>query len=246
METVDLTKVAGFKALDSDGNELGIVSMEQLTDSIAMRIADGLSERTVLPANNVPMAVAATSTGSDKMETAFSETTDPAYVRVIDKNGNSAKQGISSLATVVGGLLPVATLTQKGLMDSNHTRSIGDGFVVNAGSGHKGKYVKLFTINNYNGTIATVEMCSYGNSSSFLLAISLGNGTQSVIAFRNGKLLLGSLSGFKFYVVGLSVYMFVPSTSKDCYVYVANRQGTVHDGKDISDSIDTSTEISIS
>lgn len=146
----------------------------------------------------------------------------------------------------MGGLLPVATLTQKGLMDSNHTRSIGDGFVVNAGSGHKGKYVKLFTINNYNGTIATVEMCSYGNSSSFLLAISLGNGTQSVIAFRNGKLLLGSLSGFKFYVVGLSVYMFVPSTSKDCYVYVANRQGTVHDGKDISDSIDTSTEISIS
>lgn len=102
METVDLTKVAGFKALDSDGNELGIVSMEQLTDSIAMRIADGLSERTVLPANNVPMAVAATSTGSDKMETAFSETTDPAYVRVIDKNGNSAKQGISSLASVVG------------------------------------------------------------------------------------------------------------------------------------------------
>jgi hypothetical protein len=115
METVDLTKVAGFKALDSDGNELGIVSMEQLTDSIAMRIADGLSERTVLPANNVPMAVAATSTGSDKMETAFSETTDPAYVRVIDKNGNSAKQGISSLASVVGGLIGLATSNKNGL-----------------------------------------------------------------------------------------------------------------------------------
>ena len=147
---------------------------------------------------------------------------------------------------VVGGLLPVATLTQKGLMDSYHTRSIGDGFVVNAGSGHKGKYVKLFTINNYNGTIATVEMCSYGDSSSFLLVISLGNGTQSVIAFRKGKLLLGSLSGFKFYVVGLSVYMFVPASIKDCYVYVSNRQGTVHGGRDILDSIDTSVEISIS
>lgn len=157
--------------------------------------------------------------------------------------GMMSKEQVSQ---VVGGLLPVATLTQKGLMDSYHTRSIGDGFVVNAGSGHKGKYVKLFTINNYNGTIATVEMCSYGNSSSFLLAISLGNGTQSVIAFRNGKLLLGSLSGFKFYVVGLSVYMFVPASIKDCYVYVSNRQGTVHDGKDILDSIDTSVEISIS
>ncbi len=117
METVDLSKAAGFQAVDSEGNVLGTVSMEQLTDSIAMRIADGLSERAVLPANNVPMAVAATSTGSDKMETAFSETTDPAYVRVIDKNGNSAKQGIASLASVVGGLLPVASSSNKGLMD---------------------------------------------------------------------------------------------------------------------------------
>lgn len=171
---------------------------------------------------------------------------DGKKIRLVGDDGKGYWMEKEDLASVVGGLLPVATLTQKGLMDSYHTRSIGDGFVVNAGSGHKGKYVKLFTINNYNGTIATVEMCSYGNSSSFLLAISLGNGTQSVIAFRNGKLLLGSLSGFKFYVVGRSVYMFVPSTSKDCYVYVANRQGTVHDGKDISDSIDTSTEISIS
>lgn len=47
-------------------------------------------------------------------------------------------------------------------------------------------------------------------------------------------------------VVGLSVYMFVPASIKDCYVYVSNRQGTVHDGKDILDSIDTSVEISIS
>ena len=89
-------------------------------------------------------------------------------------------------------------------------------------------------------------MCSYGDAASFHVEISLGNATQSTIAFRNGKILLGGLSGFKFYVVGLSVYMFVPSSSKDCYVYVSNRQGTVHDGKDISDSIDTSVEIPVS
>lgn len=135
METVDLTKVAGFKALDSDGNELGIVSMEQLTDSIAMRIADGLSERTVLPANNVPMAVAATSTGSDKMETAFSETTDPAYVRVIDKNGNSAKQGISSLASVVGGLLSFFPI--KGALEQGtDLNTIGGAGIYNLGGSY--------------------------------------------------------------------------------------------------------------
>lgn len=146
----------------------------------------------------------------------------------------------------MGELLPDATILRSGLMTSRHAQILGYGFVINAGSGHKGKYVKLFTIKNYNGTIATVEMCSYGDNSSFLLVISLGNSTQSVIAFRNGKLLFGSLSGFKFYVVGLSVYMFVPASIKDCYAYVSNKQGTVHDGNDILDSIDTSVEISIS
>lgn len=153
---------------------------------------------------------------------------------------------IAANISVVGGLLPDATILRSGLMTSRHAQMLGSGFVINAGSGHKGKYVKLFTINNYNGTIATVEMCSYGDSSSFLLEISLGTGIQSAIAYRNGKILLGSLSGFKFYVVDLSIYMFVPDSIKDCYVYISNRQGIVHDGTDISDSIDTSVEVSIS
>ena len=142
--------------------------------------------------------------------------------------------------------MPTANLSQKGLMSTTHTRMLGDGFVINTDSGHKGKYVKLFTITNYNATIASVEMCSYGDNSTFHVQLSLGNATQSTIAFKQGKVLFGALAGFKFYIVGLSVYMFVPSTIKDCYVYVANRQGTVHDGKDISDLIDTSVEISIS
>ena len=123
---------------------------------------------------------------------------------------------------------------------------LGDGFVINSSSGIKGKYVKLFTLNNYNGSIASVEMCSYGDNSVFLLELSLATDSQSGIVFKNGKILFGSLSGFKFYIVGLSVYMFVPSSIKDCYVFISNRQGTVHDGTDISDSIDTSIEISIS
>lgn len=120
METVDLTKVAGFQAVDSEGNVLGTVSMEQLTDSIASKLASELSvQNSAMPAIQTMSATtmaATTSTGSDKMETAFSETTDPAYVRVIDKKGNSAKQGISSLASVVGGLLGTVTSKKDGLM----------------------------------------------------------------------------------------------------------------------------------
>lgn len=145
----------------------------------------------------------------------------------------------------MGGLLPKASLSQEGIMTTDHTRMLGDGFVINSITGQKGKFVKLFTINNYNGMIATVEMCSYGDDAHFYLTLKLAISTQSVIAFKSGKILFGALSGFKFYVVGKSVYMFVPASIKDCYVYVSNRQGTVHDGKDILDSIDTSIEISI-
>ena len=120
METIDLNKVAGFQALDNEGNVLGIVSMEQLTDTVAMRIAESLSggDRMLLPAAE-PMAVTAAATGSDKMETALGETTDPAYVRVIDKSGNSAKQGISSLASVVGELIGRVGKNQLGLIDKS-------------------------------------------------------------------------------------------------------------------------------
>lgn len=183
---------------------------------------------------------------ADKKENELTSANNFEWVRALDANGNSIRISKSDLVSVLEGLFPQASLTRNGIMNTNHTKSIGDGFVVNSTSGHKGKYVKLFTINNYNGTISTIEMCSHGDSSSFLLVISLGNGNQSTIAFRNGKLLLGALSGFKFYVVGLSVYMYVPASIKDCYVFISNRQGTVHDGKDILDSIDTSVEISIS
>ena len=211
METVDLTKVAGFQAVDSEGNVLGTVSMEQLTDSIAMRIADGLSERTVLPANNVPMAVAVTSTGSDKMETAFSETTDPAYVRVIDKNGNSAKQGISSLATVVGGLIGAATTQKSGLITSVDYTSLkkycGDStYMVADISGEtlwRMNYLEVLVsstdINNY---CRILIMYVNKGSSVGVRAIKLSGNITSIITVRvvNNKLYLTPSSGYNMYI----------------------------------------------
>ena len=242
MSTIDLTKVAGFKAVDAECNDMGIVSLSEMTnmvkesiiqEAVAMQSVSTLAETSTL---------AATDTYEDRLQT--SDTFS--HVRTLDANGNPRRTSSQAFATVEGGLLPDATILRSGLMTSRHAQMLGSGFVINAGSGHKGKYVKLFTINNYNGTIATVEMCSYGDSSSFVLEISLGAGIQSAITYRNGKILLGSLSGFKLYVVDLSIYMFVPDSIKDCYVYISNRQGIVHDGTDIFDSIDTSVEVSIS
>ena len=34
MSTVDLTKVAGFKAVDAEGNDMGIVSLSEMTNMV--------------------------------------------------------------------------------------------------------------------------------------------------------------------------------------------------------------------
>ena len=167
------------------------------------------------------------------------------WLRGLDENGNPVLIDISDHATVVGGLLPVATLSNNGIMTSRHVKNIDNGFVVNSGSGQKGKYVKLFTLGDYQGVLASVKYSSYGSANIFHIVLHLGTG-DGVFAVRYGLLQLGSLNGFKFYIVGFSVYMFIPSGIKDCYIYLSSQLGTVHDGNDISDSIDTSNEISIS
>lgn len=111
METIDINKVAGLQALDSEGNVLGVVSMEQLTDMVAGKLATELAAQNTAPAMRTmsltasPAAASVAATGVDKTEGQLGDVTDPGYVRVLDKNGNSGKQGISQFASVVGGLI---------------------------------------------------------------------------------------------------------------------------------------------
>ena len=109
METIDINKVAGLQALDAEGNALGIISLENLTDMVASRMATELaSQNTAIPAMQTmslaasPAAASVSATGVDKTESQLIDVTDPGYVRVIDKTGNSGKQGIQQFAQTVG------------------------------------------------------------------------------------------------------------------------------------------------
>lgn len=124
METIDINKVAGLQALDAEGNALGIISLENLTDMVASRMATELaSQNTAMPAmrtmslTSSPVAASVAATGVDKTEAELSDVSDPGYVRVIDKTGNSGKQGMQQFASVVGGLLPTVTTDNNGLVD---------------------------------------------------------------------------------------------------------------------------------
>ena len=111
METIDINKVAGLQALDSEGNVLGVVSMEQLTDMVAGKLATELAAQNTAPAMRTmslqasPAAASVSATGVDKPEQQLLDVSDPKYVRVIGPDGNSGKQGISQFASVVGGLI---------------------------------------------------------------------------------------------------------------------------------------------
>ena len=102
METIDINKVAGLQALDSEGNVLGVVSMEQLTDMVAGKLATELAAQNTAPAMRTmslqasPAAASGSATGVDKSEQQLLDVSDPKYVRVIGPDGNSGKQGISA------------------------------------------------------------------------------------------------------------------------------------------------------
>ena len=101
MSTIDLTKVAGFKAVDAEGNDMGIVSISEMTnmvkesiiqEAVAMQSVSTLAETSTL---------AATDTYEDKLD--ISDTFS--YVRTLDSSGNPKRTSQNALATVVGGLL---------------------------------------------------------------------------------------------------------------------------------------------
>ena len=114
MSTIDINSVAGFKAVDAEGNELGIMSLADITAAVKESIMkDAAMARSVST-----LSEASTLAASDTYEDKLPQQTDLKWARGLDANGNPILISKESLASVVGGLLPEATTTNKGLMPS--------------------------------------------------------------------------------------------------------------------------------
>lgn len=146
----------------------------------------------------------------------------------------------------MGELIPDVTTSKRGLANTRHAKVLGNWFTV-SGISIKDKYVKLASINDYEATCVEIKWCSYGaNYETFHVDIFIGVGAETALWIKNGYLVSGVLSGFRFYVVGRELYMYVPKTVFDAQVFISSQLGTLYSGKDIYETIDTSTEISIS
>lgn len=101
MSTIDINSVAGFKAVDAEGNELGIMSMADITAAVKESIMqDAAMARSV-----ATLSEASTLAATDTYEDQLPQQTDLKWARGLDANGNPILISKESLASVVGGLL---------------------------------------------------------------------------------------------------------------------------------------------
>ena len=120
--TVDLSKVAGFKAVDEAGNELGIVTMQELQDTIASQVLEVVSQRMQANTLEQPAMLAAnasTRAASDGFENQLTEQSDFQWVRTLASDGSSTRVNKDNFAQVVGELFPIVDENKNGFMSSN-------------------------------------------------------------------------------------------------------------------------------
>ena len=178
MSTIDLTQVSGLRAVDAEGNDLGPVSLQDLTDSITIQVLQTISMRQQAATLEEPalLSASAQSAGSDTYENQLPEQTDLKWARALDASGNPILISKESLA--VGGLLKInsswirargiANATQIDNLIEAGTYALGEaiepmrdygvlivgeagdntGYVVQALFGSNGFYYRIKTNNN--------------------------------------------------------------------------------------------------
>lgn len=106
MSDLNLENIVGFKAVDKDGNEQN-VTVDEMVDMVSTRMVMALSETSTF--------AAAAATGNDVYENELPTVTDAANVRVLQSSGDAAKMTMQSLASKLGGLIPIVSETSNGL-----------------------------------------------------------------------------------------------------------------------------------
>ena len=100
MSKVDLTKVAGFKAVDAEGNDMGIVSLSEMTNMVK----ESIIQEAVAMQSVSTLAETSTQAATDTYEDRLPTSDTFSYVRTLDSSGNPKRTSQNALATVVGGL----------------------------------------------------------------------------------------------------------------------------------------------
>ena len=105
MTTLDMTQVVGLQAVDAEGNVIGTLSVNDLTELVAKNLVESTQNQVVAARSVSTLSEASTLAASDDYENTLPIDANPASVRTLDADGNPKQTAISSLAQVVGELL---------------------------------------------------------------------------------------------------------------------------------------------
>ena len=109
MSTIDMTQAAGLQAVDAEGNVIGTLSVDDLTELVANNLVKSTQNQIAAARSVSTMSEASTLAASDDYENTLPIDANPASVRTLDDAGNPKQTGISAFAQVVGELLPQRT-----------------------------------------------------------------------------------------------------------------------------------------
>lgn len=125
MSTIDMTQVAGLQAVNAEGQVIGTLSVDDLTELVATKIVQEAKNEAISARSESVMSEASTLSATDEYEDQLALDTNPAYVRSLDSDGNPKRTATTSLATVVGGLIGIETLQLSKLV--SYSAQLGDG-----------------------------------------------------------------------------------------------------------------------
>ena len=100
-----MTQVAGLQTVDAEGNVIGTLSVDDLTELVANNLVKSTQNQIAAARSVSTMSEASTLAASDDYENTLPIDANPASVRTLDAAGNPKQTGISAFAQVVGGLL---------------------------------------------------------------------------------------------------------------------------------------------
>ena len=190
MSDLNLENIIGFKAVDKDGNEQN-VTVDEMVDMVSTRMVMALSETSTF--------AAAAATGNDVYENELPTVTDAANVRVLQSSGDAAKMTMQSLASKLGGLLPLATNETKGLASMNMCIAyVGEGPVI---------CIKPTNLKTYYYTLLTVTVYENGKFKKIDLAVynpAKGKGHKCSI-LGDGNVFVKEDSDYNLYIYNASL-----------------------------------------
>lgn len=140
---------------------------------------------------------------ADKQESALTQQSDCKWVRALDANGNSIRISKEDLAAVVGGLLPLASKEQNGLMSKSDK-------IIQFKNIKSGNY-PLFKIVDSTGywsrNVSFIYGCNEGVPFAFLIGLYVQDGITPCRVFI--KWLTEKDSKIKIYRKDAAIYLYI-------------------------------------